>query len=97
MRVCVLRQLTRMLTDALGGNSFTTLIATVGPIKYNAGETLSTLLFATRCMDVATRATLNAEVDYKELCERLRLALTAAQEVRRSPVCRRCCCCCPCG
>jgi len=71
-----------LLTDALGGNSHTALIATIGPIRYNAHETLSTLMFAARCMDVQTRATVNAVVDYRQLAEELRTALTAAEQVR---------------
>jgi len=72
-------KVTKLLTDALGGNSHTALIATIGPMRANAGETLSTLLFAQRCMDVATRATINARVDYRELSAELQRALISAE------------------
>jgi hypothetical protein len=71
----------------LGGNSLTTLIATIGPIRSDASETLSTLLFATRCMDVSTRATINVQVDYRELCGRLEAEMRqmhAALELARA-------------
>jgi len=35
------------------------------------GETLSTLLFATRCMSVKTVPVQHAEVDYAEMCAAL--------------------------
>lgn len=40
----------RLLQDSLGGSASTALIATVGPAAVNYSETLSTLLFATRCV-----------------------------------------------
>jgi hypothetical protein len=36
-----------------------------------AGETLSTLLFASRCMSVKTVPVQHAEVDYAEMCAAL--------------------------
>lgn len=45
-------KLTRLLQDSLGGTAATALIATIGPAAINYGETLSTLLFAQRCMAV---------------------------------------------
>ena len=41
-------KLTRLLADAIGGNSRACVIATIGPCLYNAEETLSTLQFAKR-------------------------------------------------
>ena len=58
-------KLTRLLTDSLGGNSKTFLYACVGPSLLNYDETYSTLLFATRAMDVKTFAKLNENIDYK--------------------------------
>jgi hypothetical protein len=64
-------KLTRLLQDSLGGTASTALIATVGPASINYGETLSTLLFATRCMAVKTTPIQHEEVDYADLCARL--------------------------
>lgn len=45
----------------------------VGPAAINYGETLSTLLFATRCMAVKTTPIQHEEVNYAELCARLQV------------------------
>ena len=45
-------KLTRLLQDSLGGTAVTALIATIGPSILNVGESLSTLNFASRCMNV---------------------------------------------
>jgi hypothetical protein len=47
------------------------LVATVGPSAMNIGETLSTLVFASRCMSVTVNPTQQVEVDYAALCARL--------------------------
>ncbi len=64
-------KLTRLLQDSLGGTASTALVATVGPSAINYGETLSTLLFAARCMAVKTTPVQHEEVDYPDLCTRL--------------------------
>lgn len=45
-------KLTRLLSDALGGNSVTHILATISPSKLAAEETLSTLLFANRAKNI---------------------------------------------
>ncbi|KAG9396374.1 Kinesin motor domain [Carpediemonas membranifera] len=60
-------KLTRLLTDSLGGNTKTVICATVGPAECNYDETYSTLLFASRCMNVRTHATINEVSDFKTL------------------------------
>ncbi|KNC47190.1 kinesin motor domain-containing protein [Thecamonas trahens ATCC 50062] len=52
-------KLTRILTDSLGGNTKTCLVATICPTVYNYEESISTCLFATRAMSVRTRARVN--------------------------------------
>lgn len=52
-------KLTRILTDSLGGNTKTCLVATVCPTVYNYEESSSTLLFASRAMAVVTDARVN--------------------------------------
>lgn len=74
-------KLTRLLQDSLGGTASTALIATVGPAPVNYGETLSTLLFATRCMAVKVTPTQNEEVDYVEMCASLQSKLNAMEGV----------------
>ena len=46
-------KLTRLLSNALGGDSYTTLLATIRPSTTYAEECLSTLQFANRCRRVA--------------------------------------------
>ena len=48
-------KLTRLLQDSIGGTARTALIATIGPSRDNYSETLSTLSFAARCMNVKVR------------------------------------------
>lgn len=64
-------KLTRLLQDSLGGTASTALVATIGPAPVNYNETLSTLLFATRCMAVKSNPVQHEEVDYADLCARL--------------------------
>ena len=52
-------QLTRILQDALGGNTRTVLIATVSPIIENIEETISTMKFADRAKQIMTNAKVN--------------------------------------
>lgn len=60
-------KLTRLLTDSLGGNSKTSLVATIGPAVWNYDESHSTLLFAQRAMAIKTHAVINEVVDFKTL------------------------------
>ncbi|KAL0485030.1 KIF3A, partial [Acrasis kona] len=57
----------RLLTDSLGGNSKTCLVATIGPSVWNYDESYSTLNFATRAMAVKNHAVINEVVDFKTL------------------------------
>jgi hypothetical protein len=68
-------KLTRLLQDSLGGTASTALIATIGPAAVNYGETLSTLLFAQRCMAVKITPIPHEEVDYAEMCAKLTVQL----------------------
>ncbi|GKT24868.1 Kinesin like protein, partial [Aduncisulcus paluster] len=70
--------LTRLLTDSLGGNSKTCIIATLGPCLYNYSETVSTLRFATRCMCVHTHARVNEIADFRSLNKTLQQQLVDA-------------------
>ena len=59
-------KLTRLLSQALGGNSLTTIICTVSPASINYYQTLSTLRFATRAKSVKLKVTSNEYMDGKE-------------------------------
>ncbi|KAJ8575036.1 hypothetical protein ON010_g4177 [Phytophthora cinnamomi] len=51
-------KLTRLLQNSIGGNCFTTLIATIHPMKEHYEECLGTLQFANRCRSVQNQASL---------------------------------------
>uniref|UniRef100_H2YJV4 Kinesin-like protein 6 n=1 Tax=Ciona savignyi TaxID=51511 RepID=H2YJV4_CIOSA len=51
--------LTRLLKNALGGNSKTIMIAALSPADINYEETLSTLRFADRAKSIKTKAVVN--------------------------------------
>lgn len=75
-------KLTRLLTQALGGNSLSCIICTVSPATLNYYQTLSTLRFATRAKTVKNKAKVN-EIDstpsvsvYIDEIRRLREELT---------------------
>ncbi|KAA8583961.1 hypothetical protein FQN60_015169, partial [Etheostoma spectabile] len=53
--------LTWLLKDSLGGNSVTTMIATVSPADVNYMETLSTLRFASRAKAIVNSPTVNED------------------------------------
>lgn len=55
-------KLTRVLQNSLGGNSYTTVIATIQPIERYYDECLSSLQFANRCRNVKN----NPKVNYLE-------------------------------
>ena len=56
-------KLTRLLTASLGGNTKTTLCASVGPALNNYDETFCTLLLATRAMAVKTHVRINERIE----------------------------------
>ena len=62
-------KLTRLLSQALGGNSLTTIICTVSPASINYYQTLSTLRFATRAKSVKLKVSSNEYMDDKEKIE----------------------------
>ena len=72
-------KLARLLQDSLGGTASTALIATVGPAAMNYSETLSTLLFAARCMAVKTTPVQHEQIDYAEMCAQLQERLSSVE------------------
>ncbi|KAG7230017.1 hypothetical protein INR49_009737, partial [Caranx melampygus] len=61
--------LTWLLKDSLGGNSITTMIATVSPADVNYGETLSTLRYASRAKNIVNSPTVNEDGSVKVIRE----------------------------
>jgi len=60
-------KLTRLLQDALGGNSQTLFLACVSPSDTNASETLSTLHYANRARNIKNAPTKNVDSNILEL------------------------------
>jgi len=58
-------KLTRILSDCLGGNAKTSIVACVAPTALNSEETFSTLHFASRAMTVKINPKLNENVYLK--------------------------------
>ena len=60
-------KLTRLLQDALGGNSQTLFLACVSPSDTNASETLSTLHYANRARNIRNAPTKNVDATAAEI------------------------------
>ena len=60
-------KLTRLLQDALGGNSQTLFLACISPSDTNASETLSTLHYANRARNIRNAPTKNVDATAAEL------------------------------
>lgn len=73
-------KLTRLLQDALGGNSRTSLVVTVSGAVASAGETFASLQFGQRARRVKVLASLNRVMDYKALAEKLQARLDARED-----------------
>merc|ERR1719248_436566 len=60
-------KLTRLLQNALGGDSYTSVLATIRPTRSHAEECLSTLQFANRCRKVANNPRVHrlGETDFQ--------------------------------
>ena len=84
-------KLTRILSDSLGSNSKTLLIACIGPCKSNLDETFSTLRFASTAKKIKNKATINEDPKdtllrkLQEQIQELRKQLENAEEVDDGP------------
>lgn len=58
-------KLTRLLSESLSGNCKTTICACISPSLVHYEETYSTLLFASRAMNVLSQAMINEKIDIK--------------------------------
>ena len=61
--------LTRMLQDALGGNSATTMVAAIRPGHTYYEETISTLRYADRAKKIKNKPTINEDPQAKLIRE----------------------------
>lgn len=61
--------LTWLLKDSLGGNSLTTMIATISPVATNYEETLSTLRYADSAKRIQNHAMINEDHNLKMIKE----------------------------
>ncbi|KAF0682392.1 Aste57867_25480 [Aphanomyces stellatus] len=68
-------KLTRLLQHSLGGNAKTSLILTVNPDMTEASESLATLQFGQRAMQVTVQARVHVVPDYKRLADALQTKL----------------------
>ena len=64
-------KLTRILSNALGGNSKTTMIAAISPATFNIEETISTLRYADQVKAIKNAAVVN-ETPQERLIRELR-------------------------
>eukprot|EP00808_Paulinella_micropora_P011517 g52421.t1 len=80
-------KLTRLLTNALGGNSKTLVITAVSPSSFNAEETLETLRFGKRAKSIETKAVQNKEftiADYKRIVNTLKDEVNTLSEENKA-------------
>ncbi|KZS20308.1 Kinesin-like protein [Daphnia magna] len=63
-------KLTRLLQDSLGGRTKTSIIATISPAAANLEETLSTLDYAHRAMNITNRPEVNQKLTQKALLKK---------------------------
>ncbi len=76
--------MTRLLSQALGGNSLTNIICTASPAAVNYYQTLSTLRFATRAKIVKTKPSINQVLDDKNAIEFYKNEIKRLQEELRN-------------
>eukprot|EP00939_MAST-03C_sp_MAST-3C-sp1_P004135 g4135.t1 len=76
-------RLTFLLRDALGGNSFTTVIATVSPTVGCCRETVSTLKFAQHATRVRSNIRINEIVDDSEQLRRANVEIGRLKQLLR--------------
>ncbi|VDM17417.1 unnamed protein product [Hydatigera taeniaeformis] len=86
--------LTWILKDSLGGNSVTTMLATVSPSSLHVDDTLSTLRYAKRAQCIINKAVVNEDIErriIRELMlevEKLRRRLNESKQPNSPPTCQ---------
>ena len=73
-------KLTRILSQALGGNSLSAIICTISPAAMNLTQTISTLRFATRAKNVQNDVHINEFIDEATSSAQLKFELLKIKE-----------------
>lgn len=73
-------KLTRILSQAIGGNSLSAIICTISPAAMNLNQTLSTLRFATRAKTVQNFAHVNEYLDEISQNAQIKFEMTKLRE-----------------
>ena len=80
-------KLTYILKDSLGGDSITSMLATVSPSEANYEETVSTLRYAASVKRIKTSASQHLEREASEMVERLQAEVDKlANELKNSEI-----------
>lgn len=83
-------KLTQLLSESLGGNSRTIMLAMVGPSVANYSETHSTLMYAERVKKIRNKPTTNVEMDastrYQMIIQQLQDEIKELQDTNRELV-----------
>ena len=62
-------KLTRILQDSLGGNSRTSMIACCSPAESSYDETMNTLRYASRAMNIKNKPVINRDAASQQIME----------------------------
>ena len=81
-------KLTRLLSNAIGGNAKTTLIVCVAPTVSDQFETVNSLEFGLQAMNVVVKAKVNASTDYNSLVSSLMTQRDLKQKPLRELECK---------
>eukprot|EP00755_Sulcionema_specki_P004062 Sspe_Gene.29135::Locus_13664_Transcript_1_1_Confidence_1.000_Length_2524::g.29135::m.29135/K10396/KIF5; kinesin family member 5 len=73
-------KLTRLLQDAIGGKAKATICLTISPAGASRTETMQTLMFGMRAMNVKIDAILSQTSDFESLCKQLQELLSQERE-----------------
>ncbi len=76
-------KLTRILTDSLGGNSITIMIACISPSMLNVEETQSTLNYASFAKSIKLKPSVNKETDSLEREQLVKQNIELENELRK--------------
>lgn len=73
--------LTWLLRESLGGNSMTTMLATISPSNFHVDETLATLRYACQARSIVNRARIN-ENPHEKLIRELRTEVSRLRSLK---------------
>ena len=79
-------KLTYLLKDSIGGNSRTSMVATVSPSELNVEETLATLRYASRAREIMQTARINEDPQVRRIRELEEEMAALRQQIATSPI-----------